>query len=177
MKWIYYIAPEASGEVNYIATVIPPPTHACWGDCKDVLGIYVRVLGLARLPDNSNYYVVVRGGTDTHLEGTYGTPETFKTLKNIAQKYFKRTDGRKLSINDLSLPMGGLFDIYNDWVAPHKTHRTGTDADINSEDGGGVSTNCNDDQHLHKAVKEVAKGQPRPLFDCREGALKHIDFD
>ena len=77
------------------------------------------------------------GGTDTHPDGTRGTESTIKKLTEIAQRYFERTK-RILSVNDLSLPDGGLFDFKNTWSPQHNTHRTGTDADINRTDGGGV---------------------------------------
>ncbi len=44
-----------------------------------------------------------------------------------------------LGINDMSLPLGGLFDIYHNWHPPHNSHRKGTSVDIDRcawKDGG-----------------------------------------
>ena len=41
-----------------------------------------------------------------------------------------RDTGILARINDMSLPMGGLFDWRNGWQADHFAHRIGQDADI-----------------------------------------------
>ena len=56
-------------------------------------------------------------------------PYTVETLPKIAIEYMQRT-GTTLGINDMSLIWGGLFDIDDDWMTPHITHRKGTSADI-----------------------------------------------
>ncbi len=149
--------------------------------------IDVKVPGLTQLPDSGDYHVVCRSEAcppppssgASHPYGTYGTQDTVNKLLKIAEKYYEFTDGRKLSINDLSLPKGGLFDYKATWAPPHTEHRTGNDADINLKDGGGVRTTCETDKDLKKAIAEVAKGQSRPkLKSCDiEGEKKHIDFD
>lgn len=90
--------------------VIPPPMYICVPSCYAEWVVEVTIKFLERLPDSSPFHVVVRGGTDTHPEGTRGKPDTIERLQKIAQEYFKFA-GRKLSINDLSLPKGGLFDL------------------------------------------------------------------
>ncbi|MEK6589496.1 MAG: penicillin-insensitive murein endopeptidase, partial [Nitrospinota bacterium] len=162
----------------------------CWTDNSwrylDTLDIGIS--GFEPLPDNGVYHIVNRLDKDTHPEGTYGMPETVIKLEEIAQQYFYRTD-RKLSINDLSLPKGGLFDYKAIWAPPHKEHRIGTDADINRTDGGGVFKNCHEDDYLKRAIKKMTKGQLRPRLKCEDargrpvplddntGLYKHIDFD
>jgi hypothetical protein len=185
--------PEVAGSIESEIIVTAPLGWACSGGCwtpdskRYLDSINVGIGELTRLEDSGEHHVVMRGGTTTHPEGTYGKSDNINRLKEIAKEYFDRTD-RKLSINDISLPMGGLFDYKNNWATPHKEHRTGTDVDINRTDGGGVYTNCWADDKLEKAVEEVAKGKNRPRLKCEDAVLmggliiwedvyKHIDFD
>jgi hypothetical protein len=147
---------------------------------------------LSKLPERTDLpYVVVRGGTDTHPEGTYGTQKTLTRLQTISGAYFKLTK-RKLSINDLSLPWGGLFDLCGTWNPAdkcgdplhggHGTHRLGTDADINRTDGGGEYADCYTDQKLRKAISITNNDRSLPegkakLYNCdKEKGNKHVDF-
>ena len=47
----------------------------------------------------------------------------------VANAYFMEF-GAVLSINDISLPTGGMFDINQNWVPDHYEHRIGITADI-----------------------------------------------
>ncbi|MBI4716123.1 MAG: hypothetical protein HY760_09360 [Nitrospirae bacterium] len=175
---VRYVAPEVSGGVTIEGTISPTPPYFCVSSCRPRVGITVGVERLSRLPEGvTRPYVVVRGDTSTHPEGTYGTQNTLSRLNAIAGEYFKLTD-RKLSINDLSLSWGGLFDINNDWVLPHQTHRFGTDADINRTDGGGVFTNCPDDKDLIQSIDKVNRLLPvgKAVRKCENGGYKHVDF-
>ncbi len=35
-----------------------------------------------------------------------------------------------MRINDISLPLGSLFDVNGTWLNPHVSHRVGKDVDI-----------------------------------------------
>jgi hypothetical protein len=66
-------------------------------------------------------------------------------LADVAIEY-KRLTGRQLSLNDASLPYGGLFDNRGGAGRNsrcHASHRVGVDIDINSQDDGGVFVRCN----------------------------------
>lgn len=181
-----YLIPEVAGKVLLSGFISPPPAYGCSysPDCSsENANINIAIPRLQPLPNSSEYHITVRGGTDTHPDGTWGTSDTINKLEKIAKEYFNRS-GRILSVNDLSLPDGGLFDLKADWSPPHKTHRTGTDADINR---GGV--NCFYDKDLRFAVGMLANGQSRPHLLCEDakhkpvpdddpkGIYKHIDFD
>jgi hypothetical protein len=186
--------PEVSGIIVTELDITSPTPWVCAYGCftpdsrKSEYTFDVGIQGMERVEDSGDYHVVVRGGTDTHSEGTYGTLDTIKKLQKISNQYFYRTD-RKLSINDISLPKGGLLDYKATWAPPHKEHRIGTDADINRKDGGGVFTNCWEDKALKNAVAKMAKGQSRLRLKCEDargrpvplddptGLYKHIDFD
>jgi hypothetical protein len=98
--------------------------------------------------------------------------------------------GARLSINDISLSKGGLFDWQTNWVKPHQTHRKGTDVDINQApvDANGTAlapVPCPDDYALQGAVDivQVFLGTSLPSLDCElngkpnpSGPQKHIRF-
>jgi hypothetical protein len=48
---------------------------------------------------------------------------------------YQQTYPGLVQANDMSLPYGGLFDIYGNWTAPHKDHWYGTAADIDGITG------------------------------------------
>jgi hypothetical protein len=173
--------PRVAGKIQVETIITAPPGdwrcgYACWTETSwRYLGaIDVGIQGWAQLPDSGDHHVVVRGGTDTHPEGTYGTSDTIEILRKIAKEYFKST-GRRMSINDLSLPKGGLFDINSDYTTPHIEHRTATDADLNRCDEGGQF--CPTCKFLREVVRAVAKGQLRPSLKCESAGRKHIDFN
>ena len=115
-------------------------------DAEDTAGIYdvtasltsgqatteqltVMLPGLEALPAGGSY-AVLRGGTDTHPDGTYGTPDLIFLVRTVANAY-QFYSGKALSINDMSLKWGGIFDIDNDWLPGHALHQNGHSVDIN----------------------------------------------
>jgi len=189
--------PEVSGNIEREIIVTAPPGWACSGGCwtpdstryLDTIHVEIKGFDPNPLPDTGDYHIVGRNDTVRHPQGTYGKSDTINKVKEIAKEYFRKTKGRKLSVNDISLPKGGLFDYKNTWATPHKEHRTGTDVDINRKDGGGVFTDCWEDKKLKDAVREVANRKPYPVLRCEDdagrpvppddpsGKFKHIDFD
>lgn len=179
--------PQAAGKIVTETLITAPFGWRCARECftenshKYEYTYDVGVEDLGPLPDGDEHYVKCRSEAcptplsgASHPEGSHGTQDTTKKLKAIARKYFERT-GRKLSINDISLPKGGLFDINNNWATPHIEHRTGTDADLNRCDGsGGFCPTC---EFLRDVVQKIAQGQLRPSLKCESEGRKHIDFD
>lgn len=91
----------------------------------------IGIKGLARLPGcpdgaaiSGQNYTLIRTGADilNHPEGHWGLQETHKVARDLADKAFKSYN-RKISYNDLSLPLGGY--------SHHDTHRSGKDIDLN----------------------------------------------
>jgi hypothetical protein len=214
-KWdevsVIYHTPEAAGAVNLTYTFEPlAPGYRCvnWEAsrshrflifqkvCTYTHVMNVRVGYLYKLTEESGYnHVVARNDTTNHPEGTYGTAETLYMLTYIAGYYRASTGGRKLSVNDLSLPYGGLFDLNSNWAPKHDTHRDGKDADINHEDGGGGTINCQDKEsadylNYTKLTDAAAaiygkpdEGEPGLLYPwkakvkCESNGNLHIDFE
>ncbi len=168
-------ADEVSGRIAVTFTVDSPPNYRCiesleWKcitrtTSQSIETLLVAVPGLASLygpaggasiikADGSTApYVKVRGAASAvphHNEDAfYGLPRTLETLEKIAAVY-KTSSGRALSVNDMSLPSGGKFDIFANWVADpqgHAEHRLGISADINSN-----GPTCQGDIKLQKAV-------------------------
>jgi len=204
---VTYIAPEASGKVQLHLTWTPPPNWVCADNNEGALGTFRRPctgIGhfdvgypLQRLvPLDDPSYKVVRGDTVRHPDetSTSGTAKTLGALKLVADVYSVLVTpfapGARLSINDISLSKGGLFDYRKDWVKPHQTHRKGTDVDINRApvDANGnalAPVPCPDDYALQAAVGivQVYLGTSLPSLDCElngkpnpSGPQKHIRF-
>lgn len=136
--------------------------------------VRLGVDGLEKLPTptaaDPRSYIFVRGLKKDHPDTVayWGTPATNYYLQEIATLYQKLAAKQdiinypelelkttKLSINDMSLIRGGLFDIFGAWdtVGGHQTHRNGKDADINRpvlKTGGRLP--CMDNFDLRLAV-------------------------
>lgn len=173
-------APEVSGHLAVDTTITAPLGGSfCAFDpagrtLLTQVVVDVRVPNLEPLVAGDNHHVI-RGGTAEHPQGAYGTNDSVATLLEIASEYSKKSNSA-LSVNDLSLPAGGLFDIGSDWRLPHGTHRQGEDVDINRANAVGVIRNCADDEELLYAVGVVAAGHTFPRLICEAGGRKHIDL-
>ena len=110
---------------------------------NDTYDVIYRGLTREKLPKIGVDHIVARGDTNEHPQGTHGKQAVIDQLLQIAKDYHDFT-GRKLSINDISLPDGGLFDVAFTYtnVEGHSSHRTGEDVDINPTDGGGIRKGC-----------------------------------
>jgi len=111
---------------------------------RDSISVVERVPDLILLPESPDYTQI--GGTQEHhgppLYGRrednhnhYGTAEVNRSIANLAAQ-FRRAFPRQpvLAINDMSLPLGGRFDINGQWEGntEHEFHRNGVDVDIRS---------------------------------------------
>lgn len=102
------------------------------------IGVNVRYPGLVELPRDESLYVRCGltsscAGTDNvwpdHPSGFYGTPEMVEKVRRLARAFRDRW-GMILTITDMTLPWGGLWDISNTWAPPHSRHRRGRSVDI-----------------------------------------------
>ena len=91
----------------------------------------VAYLGLEQLLGSQN--IVLTGRTDSHPDNHYGTSSLVTGLRALALAFYQEF-GKPLYVNDMSLVVGGLFDINDDWDTPHSTHRYGRNADLNRGD-------------------------------------------
>lgn len=177
---VKYPIPTVAGKTVAEVKVNTPDEWYCMSACYTPSEIRYEITynagvsGLESLPDpqTGDNYVKARNPTpgeddDTnhpHSAAFYATPHSLAILRKVADSYNDGT-GDKLSVNDMSLPAGGLFDVKGDWNEKlHQFHRDGNDVDINIR---GVS--CGDDEDLRKAVDEHLS-PPRHLPN-RESAL------
>lgn len=181
---ISHSTPEVSGSLAIDGELTAPPNRlfCIFSPSGRMLPFHftadVRIPGLEFLPASGPDYEVVRGGRDTHsdADSTWATHQTIVTLLEIA-KVYRALSGSKLSVNDLSLRAGGLFDVENNWMPDHQDHRTGTDADVNRVNISGSLVNCLDDDSFLQAIVKVAASGSFPKRLCESGGRKHINFD
>jgi len=207
---VEHTIPEVSGKIETIFNFHVPPgsytispescdasrSYWCFNTTVDV-GVATDLLPLADPRSNPGVaypYIRVRNAMGHTDDVAYsGTIDTLFFLNNIASAY--NDEGYTLSVNDMSLPRGGLFDVFDvtkaqpAYQASHNYHRTGQSADINKNNG-----NCLLNKVLRQVVDEempIEAGSPfakRKLpsygrFLCEAGRQFgytnniHIDFD
>jgi len=122
-------------------------------------------------------FVLIQGEAQkgAHPHNHFGTATAVQRITQIAEAYLDNQAGcdkpenrptcPRLSINDLSLVRGGVYDLNKQWFGDntkgngHWGHRTGTEADIDTKDSKQNSTACTTDPEgidpVEEAVKEV----------------------
>jgi hypothetical protein len=180
---VVYTAPEASGQVQFTTTWTPPPSYVFVDGSTFIyrfdVGFPLQDLNLV-----DPFFGVIRGDTNRHPNGTSGTANTLKRLKDLAALYYSMTGQvQRLSINDISLPQGGLFDVDRnaDWSPPHRFHRRGTEVDLNraplDQNGNPLTPiDCLQDVTLREVVEWLAVDTGLPELVCESGGRKHIKF-
>lgn len=193
---IAYSVPEQGGVIAATVTFSPPHGYFCFYYCytrQETLDIAEIAIGFfqpgthntqfVQVPQSGDDYLVVAGAaghsltSSSYTYGSYLRSDTRDTLLKIAAVYHTLS-GNQLSINDMSLPVGGNFDYTGNWGVPHNGHREGKAADINSTDGGGVDTDCYTDLYLQQAVKKVLGPNQAgwTKFLCEAQGQKHINI-
>lgn len=200
--------PEFSGKVlTRVDLKVPLPTSywvwrctdgyggwRCWDDktWRILVTTDVRVPRLESLPDGAAAYIKYRNPDENHQDADAfsGLPVANSALTQMAS-LFKEGVGAPLSVNDMSLPKGGKFDVNGSWSGAHGEHRIGLSADINRRiKTDGTKMPCLDNFHLQLAVDSVipptgpralvnpnAKGRTLSRLYCEPDGKQHIDFD
>jgi hypothetical protein len=144
----------------------------------DTMKIVERIAGLELLPEGTNYVKV--GGTTEHHgppasatdHNHYGTGRLTTQVQTIADSFTVAFERYRLRINDMSLPLGGAFDIFASWdqdvIEPncrqqghgHCGHRRGTNADISFQvinpQGQQVLTTSRQRRRLLEIIRNIA---------------------
>jgi hypothetical protein len=185
--------PDVSGIIQTRLDLTVPPgwytvyPESCYGNFASwcyITTIDVGVRNLAPLPDNPSLYIKVRNADTNHTDAVayYGTDTALNNLSTIAAWYKRVSLGfSTLSINDMSLIKGGLFDIDADYLAPHSSHRRGRSADINKSPG----VDCRNNKLLLLSTLIVMrdpnfKSRKLPSFGhylCETGNRNNIHID
>jgi len=83
---------------------------------------------------NSSIFSQIGGNTTGHGDNTWNHYMTVNAANGIqiaATYYINHYNaGQKVCINDMALPIGGTFDITQNWAPPHKAHSLGTAVDV-----------------------------------------------
>ena len=129
-----FTAPEVSGVVDIVGNCSAPGI-TCLQDTP--LPIAVRVPNLVELGPGTSYLLTGSFGspgvTSQHTQNHFAVSSFVSKLQALGDNYFMYFAGQpnpRLLINDLSLPEGGRFDIFNNWRSSHQEHRTGISGDI-----------------------------------------------
>lgn len=134
------------------------------------IGVEVAVRGLQLLPDSQDYAKV--SDHEGHALPFYGNPRFLEKLVALARAYRGRclAEGGPspcmLAFNDLSLPLGGLYDIGRNWSCPHVLHRYGASADVKNNNRWPVNKTW-----LVRFAKVLG------LYECHPNSrLIHVDI-
>lgn len=119
-----YTSPEISGFIDITVSGKAPGYNITPG----VFRLRIELPGLQSLAQGTSYLLV--GQTRTHASNHFGIPAFNAKLVQLAGLYAREFPGGKLGFNDMSLPLGGLFDWKATWKSPHKEHRLGTNVDL-----------------------------------------------
>jgi hypothetical protein len=120
-------------------------------------GIILRVPGLQQLGAGSHYVLIgaYPGVPSQHRTNHYGKSTLIQKLLALSDSVYADS-GISIRINDMSLVLGGPFDIKNQWNAPHENHREGISADI--DDKLSDMSTVLSEQYLGMLVQDWLKG-------------------
>jgi hypothetical protein len=98
-------------------------------DLCSVTIVYVGYFDFADLASGSNYVLI--GATTIHPNNHWGTSATLTGIQNVASTYHSEYPANAvIAINDIGLPIGGIFDLNENWVGPHDSHGPGRAVDV-----------------------------------------------
>lgn len=208
---VVYPVPQEGGIIAISLKTQSPSGWYCADDCYTLtswldedfmeIGYFSHgqsATALYHVPQSDTNYQVIDSSTNhidsnSYTYGSYLTQDSYNTLLSIAAAYAYMAKAQ-LSVNDMSLPVGGLFDYGGHWTPPHHGHRDGVAADINRYNVANVLKECYDDQALIQAVSAVLgadvphwtklycerqwnrDGTPVLDQDGKQVANKHINF-
>jgi hypothetical protein len=118
--------------------------------------ILLKMGDFGELTDGEHYDLIGAYGepgvNSEHRKNHYGRANLRTKLVALADSAYADSS-YVLRINDMSLELGGPFDIHNNWNTPHKTHREGVSVDIDDSESGGDGIDPSD---LRRWLKRVA---------------------
>ncbi|HKH49724.1 MAG TPA: hypothetical protein VKM72_34130 [Thermoanaerobaculia bacterium] len=119
-----FTSPEISGFIDVKVSGSAPGYNITPG----VFRLRIELPGLQSLAQGTNYLLV--GQTKSHTSNHFGISGFNAKLAQLANLYTGEFPGGKLGYNDMSLPLGGLFDWKATWKSPHSEHRIGVNVDL-----------------------------------------------
>jgi hypothetical protein len=186
---VVYEAPDASGRVEFVATWTPPAIYHClFGvpPCVITDHFDIGLQGLNELFATSSdpFVFKPRPSADLHPSAHFGTVSLQQGIMLIGKTYADLTGGQRPRITDMSLPVGGLFDICGTFRVDgtclgipkggHVAHRTGHDVDFSSTDDAGQSIDCV--LQTTDAMKKAFKKANADFHQCYSDGHYHVRF-
>ena len=149
-----WTVPQVGGYYEFKAGMLPPDgkkfleftfvpggviiTTVDRAEATGRLNVTARADGLKQLPDdNVTFYRKDRNGDAEHPDAvSYAAQDITHAALRAIGRSFNNNTGSLISYNDISLPKGGLFEVFantNPWVAGlgHVSHREGLHVDVN----------------------------------------------
>jgi hypothetical protein len=168
---VNYPLPESAGIYAAEIIITTPSGYVCALNCWDIktskfvdfvhVGYYKPGHSQGLFDDNAPFdqsYEFVADDTGHTLDdgtplGDYLSDEATLKLQELVVNYYFRENQAGLRFNDMSLPVGGLFDYNRSWHPPHDTHRDGRAVDVSRTDMAGFFAECQDNHELRKTVE------------------------
>lgn len=97
----------------------------------------VEVPGLVELVETGSIDTI--GVVSAHPNSHWGTQAMVDRLREAGDS-LQAQFVIQLQVNDMSLPLGGVFDINDNWRPDHVEHRQGTSADIRTDGALGLTS-------------------------------------
>jgi len=157
----------------------------------DTVSVVEKVPGLVPLPTGANNLITYTSTERFHAlpNSNYGIPDAVRAVSQAVRSYAEELGMASdifLAAIDMSLPLGGLFDINGNWSSPHELHRAGKSVDFSHfyRDATGVTifidfyidgqlietTNCIDEELLDSKYDLLD-------FDRKEKAIGLIHYE
>jgi hypothetical protein len=110
-------------------------------------------------------FVMPTGDTTIHPQNHFAQPEMISFINLFAKHYADSHGGDRVRIDDMSLPLGGVFDRYGTYSPSHAFHRFGVDVDVSAhviDATGTLVTDGLDVDDLTDYIETVLDGSRYP---------------
>ena len=127
---------------------------------------------LVRLLPGKDWVLI--GATPYHPFNHYGTPKAVRGIQAVAKQYHsEHPQYDVIAINDIGLPLGGIFDLNGNWRGPHFSHSRGNAVDIR---GNGRPNSVKRMPAVQKRFKEICmeNGAWRALHESQGTTNEHF---
>jgi hypothetical protein len=125
--------PEESGAIDVRVYGTDPGCPYYYDTTTVTFVLCIRVAQFSELGADTSYDLTGTKPEHPSPNNHYGTAKLLAVLPLLAQDFLQAYPGVKLGYNDMSLPWGGVFDLDQNWHAPHCGHRVGTSVDVRTK--------------------------------------------
>jgi hypothetical protein len=105
------------------------------GRPRRVKGAETQLRVLCRPGPPNSLWTLTGGDTTNHGDNNFNHWATSALSNGIFQTasdfLFEHPEVGQIALNDMALPIGGRFDIQQNWIPPHADHDRGLAVDVN----------------------------------------------